>query len=237
VQRAASPVPTTSTQSKAKNGHKEAIRWLCYNYHKILDELNKNKHLQANKPKEKLRVPVPVPRGGGLAGQDAADEASSDRPPLGASCCCHAKTDRSGAAGRQAGRRKSPQQQWKRWSGKRGWKGAVGFQFRGLLAPLPAAPFYSAPGAPRGPAAWAVQAPPSKPVPAHRRTAPAVAIGCCLNKKETELTEQRTDGNVAAPDRNGQLCVQLPTNGRPAASLSGQRRRLGTSINAGPSDH
>jgi len=58
-----------------------------------------------------------------------------------------------------------------------------GFQYRGLLAPIPAAPFYSA----RGPAACAVQAPPSKPVPAHRRTTPAIAIGCCLNKKATEL--------------------------------------------------
>jgi len=30
----------------------------------------------------------------------------------------------------------------------------------------------------------------------------------------TAIGEQRTDGNVAAPDRNGQVCVQLPTNGQ-----------------------
>ena len=57
---------------------------------------------------------------------------------------------------------------------------------------------FIAPGAPPGgPAACAVQAPPSKPVQAHRRTAPAIAIGCCLNKKATELTAiAALDGNL-----------------------------------------
>jgi hypothetical protein len=38
---------------------------------------------------------VSIPRGGGLAGEDARDEVSSD-PPLGASHCGHAKVGRDG---------------------------------------------------------------------------------------------------------------------------------------------
>jgi hypothetical protein len=60
-------------------------------------------------------------------------------------------------------------------------------------------------------------------MPAHRRTgtAPAVAVGYCVNKRATEqlrrlLGSSSTDGdgNLPAPDRNVQLCVQLPANGQ-----------------------